>query len=1050
MLQVGSVRTWVHPEISESGRLPARATLPSYPSRAAAHNASANWGGQRIDLDGAWDFQLYERPEAVPPAAVASEPPPNGACKTVEVPGNWTLQTDQDRPHYTNVPMPFALEPPNVPEQNPTGLYRRTFELPQAWQGQRIVLHFGGAESVLYVWVNGQPVGLSKDSRLPAEFDVTAFVRPGSANSVVAVVVRWSDASYLEDQDHWWMAGLHRSVFLYATQPVYLRDCFLRPLLNADLRGGTLDFEGLLGANQTPEPGWRFDLDLIDPDGQSVWRDPQSIAVVDRPRGLQRRWCAQAQFKLPRVKPWSSEHPHLYEAQVSLLNPPGNVVEVTRLRIGFKRLEVRKRELLINGRPVLLRGVNRHDHDDRRGKAVTRERMLEDIRLLKQYNFNAVRTAHYPNDPEWYRLCDAFGIYLIDEANVETHAHAHTLAHDPRYATAFLLRAQRMVERDKNHPSIFAWSLGNESGYGPHHDAMAAWIRQRDPSRILHYEGAINEGLGLGYHGAHAATDLVCPMYATPSRIVDYARDRRGTRPLILCEYSHAMGNSNGNLAEYWDAFHKHRGLQGGFIWDWVDQGLVQRDAQGREYWAYGGDFGDEPNDANFCINGLVWPDRTPHPALHEAKHLMQPVSVALKTLKDRTVILHNRQDFSDLSAFRGHWQLLADDQTVQSGEFEPPATAPGEKSTLVLDFPLPKDLHVHNACHLNVDFVLANDTPWAKAGHVVASDQLELSRKPRATRRVSAVDEPAPHPQAAVDITGDEADLRLIAGETTVVFDRQNGRLSEYRVGSRVLIEDGPQLQVWRAATDNDGIRAWTGQGGKPLGRWLEAGLDAIERPVQSFRHKLRKDGCVEVSIRQLGSCKAGAKAFEHRHEYVLRPDGVLEARNRLRVSAAVADPPRLGVRMTAAKGLEQFTWLGRGPHENYWDRKRGARVGHYHSTVTDQYVPYILPQEHGNHCDVRWLELRDDGGHGLRIETIETPFEANVSHYTAADLYACRHTHELSPRPAIFVSLDVHQRGLGTGSCGNDTLESYRLQAGRYALDVTIRPVSPENRPD
>ncbi len=1042
MLQMGPVRTWQHPEISELGRLPARASLASFPTRKAALADTSDWGGQRVSLDGAWQFQLYDRPEAVPPEAVQPEAAPGLTTGTIQVPGNWTLQS-ADPPHYTNIQMPFEAEPPNVPEANPTGLYRRTFDLPEAWQGQRVVLHFGGAESVLYVWVNGQAVGLSKDSRLPAEFDITPFAETGKTNTIAAVVVRWSDASYLEDQDHWWMAGLNRSVFVYATPPTYLRDCFLQPVLDADLRGGTLHFKGLLGADEAPADGWRFRLELTDPAGEPVWEEPQWISITLKPVQRQQRLRAQATFNIAQVKAWSSEHPHLYHARVSLEDPAGSTVEVTRLRIGFKRLELRKRELLINGRPVILRGVNRHDHDERLGKTIPRERMLEDIRLLKQHNFNAVRTAHYPNEPQWYDLCDEYGIYLIDEANVETHAHWQTLAHEPRFASAFFLRAQRMVERDKNHASIFAWSLGNESGYGPHHDAMAGWIRQYDPTRILHYEGAISEWAGAGFHEGHACTDLVCPMYTTPQRIVDYARDRRGTRPLVLCEYSHAMGNSNGNLAEYWDAFYRHRGLQGGFIWDWVDQGLVKTDANAREYWAYGGDFGDEPNDANFCINGLVWPDRTPHPAMLEAKHLMQPVAVSLKSLRERTVTLHNRQDFSDLSALRGRWQLLVDGEPVQSGEFEPPDTAPGQKSVLSLDFPVPENLTARNVCHLNVDFALVVDTPWAPAGHLVASDQLALPFKVRAARAVSTA-APAPaSADGAVEVSEEGAGLRLTAGETAVVFDRENGCLQALRVGERTLLQAGPQLQVWRAATDNDGIRGWSGQGGKPLGRWLEAGLDAIERPVQSFRHKPRKDSCVDVTISQYGACKAGSKAFEHRHEYLLRPDGVLEVRNRFRVTSAVADPARVGVRMTAAPALEQFAWLGRGPHENYWDRKRGARVGRYTSTVTDQYVPYILPQEHGNRCDLRWLELRDAAGKGLRVETLNGPFEANVSHFTADDLFACRHTHELTPRKEVYVSLDVHQRGLGTGSCGNDTLEPYRLKAGRYSLDFVIRPI-------
>ncbi|MGF1484808.1 MAG: glycoside hydrolase family 2 TIM barrel-domain containing protein [Opitutales bacterium] len=1033
LLFLGGRPTWQMPELSGLNRLPARATLPAYPDLESALAEDSSWGGRKQCLDGDWDFLLFDKPEAIPKAAVQPDWEPPTAPEPIQVPGNWTLQSDRDRPHYTNIQMPFAGPPPEVPAANPTGWHRRRFHVPAQWSDKRVVVQFGGAESVLYVWCNGQPVGLSKDSRLPAEFDISAHILPGQENTLVAIVARWSDASYLEDQDHWWMAGLHRSVCVYATEPDYLRDCFLQPVLDADLTGGTLKFIGQLGSPAEATEGWSFELDLRGPEGEPVWKQPKRVPIHAKSERQNKALHGVETFSLKKVHPWSSEAPNRYLALVSLENPEGTVVEVTRVQIGFKRLEIRKRELRINGQPVIMRGVNRHDHDERTGKTVSRERMLEDIRLLKQFNFNAVRTAHYPNDPVWYDLCDAYGIYLIDEANVETHAHWQTLAHEPRYATAFFERAQRMVERDKNHPSVFAWSLGNESGYGPHHDAMAGWIRHYDPTRMLHYEGAVSLWTQQGLDGGQLASDLVCPMYPHPEYVIDYAKNRSNERPMILCEYSHAMGNSNGNLADYWDAFYKYRGLQGGFIWDWVDQGLLKTDEAGQTFWAYGGDFGDEPNDRNFCINGLVWPDRTPHPALYEAKHLMQPVSVSLKSLRERTVRVENRHDFTDLSIYRAVWKLTVDGEVKTEGTLPALKTAPGEREVVELPFKAPS-LQPGQEAHLSVHFLLKDATPWAEAGHEVAWDQFALPIKTPHLK-------PSQPEGDAATLKESDAKVSLHAGEIVVVFDRQSGLMTEFRAGDRRLLQQGPQLQVWRAATDNDGIRGWSGQEQKPLGRWLAAGLNQLELRLQSFQTKTTKAGHPEICVTHVGECLAAKRGFEHQHTYRLQPDGSLEVSNRFKIAAAVADPPRLGVSLIAPAGLTQFTWLGRGPHENYWDRQRGAWIGRHCSSVAAQYVPYILPQEHGNHTDVRWLELRDSTHPaGLRIATRKTPFEVGVSHFTPEDLFAARHTHELAPRETVHISLDVHQRGLGTGSCGNDTLQAYRLKAGKYALDFTI----------
>lgn len=638
LLIQGSTRSWVHPETVQLGRLPARASLTPYPD---AHAALAGLASPYVlSLDGDWRFSLAARPEAIP----NNFPLPgfdDSGWGMLPVPSNWTMH-GHDRPHYTNVQMPFDLAPPNVPDENPTGLYRTRFTLPADWDGRRVVLHVGGAESVLYVWLNGAAVGMGKDSRLPQEFDLTPFLTAGE-NLLCCAVVKWSDASFIEDQDQWWMGGIHRGVFLHSTAQAYIADVFARAEPDAEFRDGTLNVTTRLGFVGRPQDGWRVETQLYDAAGEPVLEAALASTVRADNRGSNPyrgplgRAMQTAQVSRPAL--WSSESPALYTLVVSLISPDGQMVEATSCKVGFRRVELGDRELLINGRPVMIRGMNRHEHDPVRGKAITREGMLADIALMKQFNVNAVRASHYPNAEAWYELCDQYGLYVIDETNLESHAFLHDLCRDPRYAAQFVERGLRMVERDKNHACVIAWSLGNEAGYGPNHDAMAGAIRGLDPSRPLHYEGAtwawdetytpIRKGLltDPASRSGKRASDLICPMYPPIDALVRWALadDPDDRRPMILCEYSHAMGNSNGSLGDYWDAFEAHRGLQGGFIWEWCDHGLTKHTADGREYFAYGGDFGDEPNDLNFCCDGIVGADREPHPALWEFKTLAQP-----------------------------------------------------------------------------------------------------------------------------------------------------------------------------------------------------------------------------------------------------------------------------------------------------------------------------------------------------------------------------------------------------------------------------------------
>jgi beta-galactosidase len=929
LLFPGGVPSWQTPELTSLNKLPPRATLD---------------GRRHIELDGEWEFQLAARPE------LALRPRPR--WDTVEVPGLWTMQ-GYDRPHYTNVFMPFPQRPPLVPEENPTGVYRRRFAVPRSWRGMRVVLGFGGVEGALHVVLNGEPLGVSKDARTPAEFDVTRRVQLGGDNELVAVVVRWSDASFVEDQDEWWHAGISRSVYLRAEGGV--ADVFARA--GAD---GVLSLEAPGGERAR----------LLDPSGRTVLDEPLDGGVLE------------ARVRRPPL--WSAEEPALYHLVVEAGD------EEVGCRIGFRTVEVRDGRLLVNGRAIRINGVNRHDHDDRRGRAVTRELMEADARLMKQFNVNAVRCSHYPNDPYWLDLCDRLGLYVVDEANVESHAYYDDLCRDPRYTAAFLERTRNMVERDKNHPCVILWSLGNESGYGPNHDATAGWIRGRDPSRPLHYEGAIKWDWSSG----HRATDVVCPMYPEVEAIERWAATTTDTRPLVLCEYSHSMGNGNGGLADYYAAFDRHEPLQGGFVWEWVDHGLHKRDARGRDYWAYGGDFGDEPNSANFCISGIVWPDRTPHPALHELKFLARPVHV--EALRGTRFRIRNRRDFAGLSDIRGEWELTVDGASDRRGRL--PALRDGLEVELDLGSPGAGQRFV------TFRFFLREETGWAPAGHEVAWQQFPLTSRPRrsSSRR----------------------------GRRPPAFDGETGELRELEA-----VLGGPRLQLWRGATDNDGLRLLPQRGTGVLERWLELGLDRLELRLESVR---AREGGVEVVHRASGRDRFDD--VRHRHLYRLLADGGVVVENDVRVGRDLRDLPRVGVVLTVAPALERLAWFGRGPWEDYPDRLASTVVGRFESTVAEQYVPYILPQEHGRHSDVRRLSLtRDDGG-GLVVEGRPT-IGFTASHFSADDLYSARHTCDLEPRREIVLSLDHAQRGLGTASCGPDVNPRFRLDAPSYVFAYVLR---------
>lgn len=1015
---------WEQPELTNLNRLPARATLVPYKSAAQALALVRERSPWFLSLNGTWKFQLVKNPETTPVDFFQPDVS-EAAFKPIAVPGNWTLQ-GYDKPHYTNIQMPWKNEPPLVPaEDNPTGLFRKEFTLPKEWENRRIVLHFGGVESVLFLYVNGQKVGMSKDSRLPAEFDITRYLKPDT-NLLAAMVIRYSDSSYIEDQDHWWMAGIYRDVYLYATDNTYIQDVFATATLDANYTNGLLKIKTKLGF--TAEPA---DDRVIE---AKLFHGKKPVASISGSVSASYRvdsYELTLEKHIPKPAPWSTEQPNLYSLVIALKDQKGRTLEATGCRVGFRSIEVKNRELLINGKPVLIKGANRHDHHPVLGKTIPRETMIKDIELLKQFNFNAVRTSHYPNDPLWYDLCDEYGIYVLDEANIESHANYKSLCRDPRWSQAFYERGLNMVIRDKNHPCVIGWSLGNESGYGENHDRLADAIRAYDSSRFLHNEGALKQKWHQGENvfdtGGSRSNDIIGPMYPHIDVLKHHALtvSKKEYRPFIMCEYSHAMGNSNGNLKEYWDLIKKYQGLQGGFIWEWIDHGIQKTDEKGRKFWAYGGDFGDEPNDANFCLDGMIWPDRTPHPGMHEFKKVAQPVSLKLK---DRKLSICNEQDFTDLSWLKGEWCLKVNGRLIEKGTLPLLRTAPGASTVINLPFKKP-DLEPGQELFLMVSFQASRKSLWCKAGHEVAWEQFALDRKAqRAARPIGA---PAPvvdeNPQS----------VTVAAGKLQLVFDKQQGEMVSLKHDQSELLATGPKLNVWRAATDNDGIKKWSGQINKPLGKWLAAGLNQLSFGKPEVTVRCLKTSAV-ITIRQEAQGSSKDMRFDHTHEYTISGKGTIAVKHQVVANPLLPELPRIGVTMQLVPGFEKLQWFGCGPHESYCDRKAGTPVDLYTSTVTEQYVPYGVPQEHGNKVDVRWMSLAHD--RKKVVFRADKLMECSVSHFTAADLFKATHTNELEPRQEVIVNIDHKQRGLGTGSCGPQTLEKYQIKPGSYEFGYTM----------
>jgi len=1011
---------WENPRIIARNKEPAHSTLMPYESLEKARKGVRFQSAYCLLLNGKWRFHWVENPADRPREFHKPEYDAGGWAE-IPVPGNWQLQ-GYGMPRYMNSSYPFKADPPHIPhEYNPVGSYRTSFTLPPGWEGRQVFLHFDGVESDFYLWINGKPVGYSQGSRTPAEFNITPYLEKGE-NLLAAEVYRWSDGSYLECQDFWRLSGIFRNVYLFSTPAVHIRDFEIRADLDREYRDGTLKvLARVRNYGDTPRQGHTVEVTVFDPDGA-----PVGGGVLARGRSAYlapgAESIVQAGAAIPGPRKWSAEHPHLYTAVLMLKDEKGKVTEMESARFGFRKVEIREGQLLLNGRPILIKGVNRHEHDPVTGHFVTPESMLRDILLMKRHNINAVRTCHYPDDPLWYELCDAYGLYLIDEANIESHGMGYrperTLANRPEWKKAHLDRIVRMVERDKNHPSVIIWSMGNEAGDGTNFEAASEWIHRRDPSRPVHYERA-----ELRPH-----TDIYCPMYARIEHLVEYA-EKNPDRPLILCEYAHAMGNSVGNLQDYWDVIERYDKLQGGSIWDWVDQGIAKTAPDGRTYWAYGRDFGDEPNDNDFCINGLVQPDRSITPKLIEVKKVYQNVGFDPADPGAGKIKVFNKFFFTSLDAFTFHWTLFEDGKEIESGELGRLDIPPRESRMVTVPF-TPPDPLPGAEYQLRLSVRLAEDTAWAPRGHEIAAEQFKLPfTRPGPEKDVRKM--PALHK------TEESGALVIEDRDFSLRFDKGTGLISSFLYRGKEQVVLGPEPYFWRAPTDND-----FGNGmPRRCAPWRKA---SSRRDLERFSVEVIGPSVVRVTV---GYGLPDVRSA-HEVEYTVLGSGDVLVTSRLSIGPGEQpELPRFGMRMRLPAALEGIEWYGRGPHENYCDRKTSAFVGRYRSTVRDQYVPYISPQENGTRTDVRWVALVDGEGQGMAFYGMDL-LSMSALRYATEDLTQERrgsmHTVDLEERDFVELHLDLKQMGVGgDNSWGARPHPQYTLPARDYVFRFRMKPL-------
>ena len=1028
---------WENPEVFQINREKAHASFYRFTDRQTAIENDYAASPFYQSLNGPWKFNWVKRPSDRP-VFFYKESFDVSEWTDITVPSNWELQ-GFGVPIYTNIIYPFPRNPPFIPhDYNPVGSYRKNFQLPEDWQGTDIFIHFGAVRSAMYIWVNGHKVGYNEGSKTPAEFNITPYLKAGE-NWVAVEVYRWSDASYMEDQDFWRLSGMDRDVYLYATPKTTLQDFRVVADLDGNYRNGLFDLE-LTYRNSSGEnvSGYAVQVDLAD-GGTNLFSVTET---VDIEAGAEKNISINQ--TVSNVKKWTAETPDLYTLIIHLKDPQGAIVEVTSHKIGFRKIEIKNNQFMVNGVAVCLKGVNLHDHDEKTGHVVSEELTLKDLRIMKENNINAVRCSHYPKDASFYRLCDQYGFYVIDEANIETHGMGATNqgsfdeskhpAYLPEWKAMHLDRTERMYERDKNFTSIVTWSLGNEAGNGENFFATYRWLKDRDKTRPVQYEGATQ----------FENTDIQAPMYPLIPQLVRYA-ENNPERPLIMCEYAHAMGNSVGNLQEYWDVIEKYDVLQGGFIWDWVDQGLLAKTPEGDSYWAYGGDLGGQAyhNDANFCLNGLVNPDRTPHPSLFEVKKVYQYIKFREFNAADGTFTVYNGYDFTHLDNFNFQWELLEDGVVVKKQPLPGVTLGPREQTTLSITLP---SMRPGKEYLLNVTASLKTDGDLLKAGHILAREQFKLSDAGTAD-----FDKNAP---GHLSLSSDDDDYLISGQGFDIRFDRKTGKLYSLRYEGKEIINSAIAPNFWRAPIDNDyGFNM-----PKRLGVWKTASLN---QPLKEMYITNSAKGKRKIAK---GNVKNGTFSVVTAYKLPAVQGAVsvtydINARGEILVTTKVSDLadnlpvlPRVGHVFAIGKQFENVSWYGRGPHENYEDRNTAAFVGTYRAKVKDLYYPYSRPQENGYKTDIRWVSFQNGDGFGIKISSTGDLINFSAHHQLNDDFdggskKTQKHTFDVPVRPLVNINIDHRQMGVGgDNSWGAMPLEKYRMKPGDFAYGYLIQPAGLE----
>ena len=970
---------------------------------------------RRITLNGTWKF-LYSKNNDSCPREFYQTNYKTKDWSNIQVPGSWELQ-GFDAPIYTDTRYPFPANPPYVPtDYNPVGAYIRDFVVPNHWEGMDIFLDFEGVESAYYVWVNGELAGYAEDSRLSSQFNISHLIKKGK-NRLAVKVFRYSDGSYLDGQDSWKYSGIERNVYLYARPKSRVKDFHLIAELTNKYQDGNFDLNLML---HHPIVGQNVEIKVLDK-GNNIWQDKRTIHSSNDT-------LFNIKHVFQNILPWNAETPNTYLLVVNTFDQQGNALESFTHPFGFRSIEMRNGMQLINGKAILFKGVNRHEHNPYTGRTITVASMVKDIELMKQFNLNSVRNCHYPNNYAWYELCTEYGMYLVDEANIESHGMEdhkdRTLANYPDWELPFMQRMSRMIERNRNFTAIVTWSMGNESGYGKHFETLYDYTKAIDHTRPVQYEGG----------GYNAKSDIYCPMYA---RIWALRRhvNQRDARPLILCEYAHAMGNSVGNLQDYWDLIYKYEQLQGGFIWDWVDQTFAKKDENNRDIWAFGGDMGyvGVLNDSNFCSNGLVASDRSLHPHIYEVKKVMQYIHFEPVPFSKDQIRITNRHDFINLDKYVLHWAIECDGKAIQQGDMNFPMLPSGETTTLTLPIQeLPNNGKEH---FLTLRAYTKEVTPLIPKGHEVAIEQWQLPTA-EITRNILPT-------QETLEINKNKEYISLTGKDFQVSFSTKGGQITHLSYANKSMIKEGLQPNFWRPLTDND-IPT------KPLDRcqtWKGAGKNAVLQSLNVI------EGKAFATVTAIYSMPEQESQLEML--YNVRADGVIQvSMHFVPGQKTLSEIPRFGMYMVLPGEYETMTWLGRGPHENYADRKTSALIGQYQATVWEQYHPYVRAQETANHCDVRWVALRNATGEGILI-TGEKPLSVSAWNFPMEDIayrpsqIERRHGGSIYKKNMVWLNIDHKQMGVGgDNTWGAQVHSEYTITPHEQKYSFTIQPLKKEEK--